>query len=256
MLPAFFQIDTHINARSTVLCFLTLIHTDALLYCILEKVVLRIFKHKQILREMMNVVFSRSDIMEEYEKEMKKLVGRLMLLMLESLGLRKEDVKWVGPTGKFEDTCAAIQLNWYPACPDPKRAMGLAEHTDSPLITILHQSSTSGLQVFREKGQRWITVHPLAGSLVVNVGDLLHILSNARFHSVLHRAVVNRTSQRLSVAYLWGPPSHIQISPSPQLVTPDRPPLYRSVSLTEYLSVKAKHFNNALNSIRRNPPLK
>ncbi|RWR73252.1 gibberellin 3-beta-dioxygenase 1-like protein [Cinnamomum micranthum f. kanehirae] len=193
------------------------------------------------------------NVMEEYEKEMKKLSGRLMLLILESLGLKKEDVKWAGPAGKFEDTCAAIQLNWYPACPDPTRAMGLAEHTDSPLITILHQSSTSGLQVFRERGQRWITVAPLSGSLVVNVGDLLHILSNARFHSVLHRAVVNRTQQRLSVAYLWGPPAHIEISPSPQLLTPDRPRLYRAVSLAEYLIIKAKHFNNALAFIRLNP---
>ncbi|CAK9174657.1 unnamed protein product [Ilex paraguariensis] len=192
------------------------------------------------------------DVIEEYEKEMKKLAGRLMWLMLESLGIAKEDVKWADPKGDIKGegaTAAALQLNFYPACPDPNRAMGLAAHTDSTLLTILHQNNTSGLQVLRE-GIGWVTVPPIHGALVVNIGDLLHILTNGLYPSVLHRAVVNRTQQRLSIAYLFGPPCSVQISPLSKLVDHGHPPLYRPVTWNEYLGTKAKHFDKALSSVR------
>ncbi|KAK4374750.1 hypothetical protein RND71_005427 [Anisodus tanguticus] len=41
------------------------------------------------------------EVIEKYEKEMEKLAGRLMWLMLGSLGITKDDVKWaVGPKGE------------------------------------------------------------------------------------------------------------------------------------------------------------
>ncbi|CAB4303224.1 unnamed protein product [Prunus armeniaca] len=194
------------------------------------------------------------NIIEEYEKEMKRLAGRLMWLMLGSLGISMEDVKWAGPKGDFRDASAALQLNSYPACPDPDRAMGLAAHTDSTLLTILYQNNTSGLQVLRE-GTGWVTVPPLPGALVVNVGDLIHILSNGLYPSVLHRAVVNRSRHRLSIAYLYGPPDSVQISPLSKLLGPSQPPLYRPITWNEYLGTKAKHFNKALSSVRLCAPL-
>ncbi|KAI4329292.1 hypothetical protein L6164_021575 [Bauhinia variegata] len=195
------------------------------------------------------------DIVLEYEEEMKKLAGKLMWLMSASLGISKlEDIKWAGPRGEFKGACAALQLNSYPTCPDPDRAMGLAAHTDSTLLTILYQNGISGLQVLRE-GTGWITVPPLPGGLVINVGDLFHILSNGLYSSVLHRAVVNRTRPRLSVAYLYGPPTSVQISPHPKLVSPSRPPLYRAVTWNEYLGTKAKHFNKALSSVQLCVPI-
>ncbi|GFQ02983.1 gibberellin 3-beta-dioxygenase 1 [Phtheirospermum japonicum] len=128
--------------------------------------------------------------------------------------------------------------------------MGLAAHTDSTILTILHQSNTSGLQVLREGSSRWIMVPPHPGALVVHVGDLLHILSNGLYPSVLHRAVVNRSRQRLSVAYLYGPPSSVKIGPLAKLVDEDHPALYRPITWTEYLRRKATHFNKALTSLR------
>lgn len=180
---------------------------------------------------------------------MKRLAGKLMWLMLGSLGVSKSDIKWAGPKGQFKGASAALQLNSYPTCPDPDRAMGLAAHTDSTLLTILYQNTTSGLQVLRE-GTGWVTVPPIRGALVVNVGDLLHILSNGFYPSVLHRAVVNRNCHRLSIAYLYGPPANVQISPLSRLLSRTHPPLYRPVTWNEYLGTKAKHFNKALSSVR------
>lgn len=180
---------------------------------------------------------------------MSELAGRLIWLMLGSLGIKREDICWAGPKGEIKGACAALQLNSYPACPDPDRAMGLAAHTDSSLLTIIYQNSTSGLQVHKE-GIGWVTVPPIKGGLVVQVGDLLHILSNGLYQSVLHRAVVNRTHHRLSVAYLCGPPAQAQISPLKKLVDQTHPALYRPVTWSEYLGRKARHFNKALSSVR------
>ncbi|XP_052180859.1 gibberellin 3-beta-dioxygenase 1-like [Diospyros lotus] len=189
------------------------------------------------------------DVIEEYKKAMQQLAAKLMWLMLGSLDITEEDVKWAGPESDFKGASGAIQLNSYPACPDPDRAMGLAAHTDSTLLTILSQNNTSGLQAHRD-GFGWVTVPPIPGALVINVGDLLHILSNGLYPSVLHRAVVNRTRHRFSVAYLYGPPTNVEISPLPKLVDSAHPPLYRPVTWTDYLGTKAKHFNKALSSVR------
>ncbi|XP_024980281.1 gibberellin 3-beta-dioxygenase 1-like [Cynara cardunculus var. scolymus] len=190
------------------------------------------------------------NLIEEYNEEMNKLAEKLMSLMLGSLGVTMEDVQWANSNG----SCPALQFNSYPACPDPERAMGLAAHTDSTLLTILHQNNTSGLQAHRD-GPGWVTVPPIPGALVVNVGDLLHILSNGLYPSVLHRAVVNRTQHRLSIAYLYGPPSNVQISPLSKLTDQIHPPLFRPVTWSEYLGTKAKHFNKALSSVRLCAPL-
>ncbi|XP_014516137.1 gibberellin 3-beta-dioxygenase 1-like [Vigna radiata var. radiata] len=190
-----------------------------------------------------------SEIVKDYEAAMKELAAKLMRLVLASLGISKEDVKWAGPRGEFNGACAALHWNSYPSCPDPDRAMGLAAHTDSTLLTILHQNNVSGLQVLKD-GEGWVAVPPLSGGLVVNIGDLLHILSNGLYPSVLHRVRVNRSWQRFSVAYLYGPPRNVEVSPNEKLVGPGRPCLYRSVSWKEYLGIKAKHFNKALSAVR------
>ncbi|GAV93047.1 2OG-FeII_Oxy domain-containing protein, partial [Cephalotus follicularis] len=139
----------------------------------------------------------------------------------------------------------ALQLNYHPACPDPQRAMGLAAHTDSTLVTMVYQTSTGGLQVLKD-GIGWVTVPPVDGTLVINVDDLLHMLSNGPYPIMLHRATVNRNQDRISIAYFYGPSDGDQISPLPKLVGPCQSPIYRQVTLSEYISIKAKHFYKSL----------
>uniref|UniRef100_A0A9I9DSZ9 gibberellin 3beta-dioxygenase n=1 Tax=Cucumis melo TaxID=3656 RepID=A0A9I9DSZ9_CUCME len=190
------------------------------------------------------------DLTEEYSREMGSLCGRLIWLALGELGITQEDVNWAGSNGDFKtSTNAVIQLNSYPICPDPDRAMGLGAHTDSSLLTILYQNNSRGLQVLRE-GNRWVMVEPVNGALVVQVGDLLHILTNGLYLSSVHQAVVNQTQKRISIAYFFGPSEGVEISPINKLVTPTRPLLYPTITWTEYLRKKAKLFNNTLSSIR------
>lgn len=183
-----------------------------------------------------------SDAMDKYQKHMKTLAHNLFLTILSSLDLSEPEKNWAAAV--YDSESNALQLNSYPACPDPTRTIGLAPHTDSLLLTILHHCETNGLQTFQD-GFGWVPVHRVSGALTVNVGDLLHILSNGKFPTVCHRAVVNRTRHRISVAYFYGPRADSVVGPFSRLGLPR----YRTLTLKEYIGIKAKHLDKALSLI-------
>ncbi|KAK4798540.1 hypothetical protein SAY86_030866 [Trapa natans] len=191
------------------------------------------------------------EVMEVYQKRMKELAERLLVVILKSVGIREECMGWSRfPAARHDGPtpCTALQLNSYPPCPDPARAVGLAAHTDSFLLTVLHQaSSIHGLQVLKE-GTGWVRVVPVDGALVVNVGDMLHIMSNGRFRNVRHRVVVNQTGHRMSIAYFYGPPIDYQISPVVQDGS-SCPGRFRPVTVQEYIEMKAKNLEGAISRI-------
>ncbi|XP_049382792.1 gibberellin 3-beta-dioxygenase 1-like [Solanum stenotomum] len=186
------------------------------------------------------------DVMENYQKKMKALSFQLWLLILNYLQPSQEhSIK------SFEST-GALQLNSYPCCPNPNHALGLAPHTDSLFLTVLHQTNnTKGLQILK-KDQVWTSIAPVSNdALIVNVGDLLHILSNGEFPSVYHRVLVDQTKHRVSLAYFFGPQVDSMIVPlvsSKDNVGVE--PKYRNVKVKEYLDLKAKHLEKVFSMIR------
>lgn len=184
-------------------------------------------------------------MIKEYREAMKQLAGRLFFLLLNSLGVyEKDDIDW-----SDDPQVDVLQLNSYPTCPNPDRAMGLAAHTDSSILTILYQDKAGGLQVLKE-GIGWFTVPPIQTALIVNLGDLSKILSNGLYHNVMHRAFPNKNTDRLSLAYFYVPPENAPISPLNKLINPSNPPLYRTVTWKEYLGIKGKLFNKGLSSVQ------
>ncbi|GAA0179980.1 oxygenase [Lithospermum erythrorhizon] len=182
------------------------------------------------------------DVVEEYQKEMNTLALRLFWLMLGSHGITKDDIKWAEIKSPY------LQLNSYPACPDPSRASGLPDHTDSGVLTILYQN-TSGLQVHKE-GFGWVDVPPVPGALVVNIGDLFQVLSNDLFPSVFHRATANPTQYRVTLAYFFGPPLDVEVSPLAKLVDNSYPALYKPISWIGYRAIKVKDYGRAISKVR------
>ncbi|XP_057967916.1 gibberellin 3-beta-dioxygenase 2-like [Malania oleifera] len=188
------------------------------------------------------------DVVEEYKQKMRELALRLWSLILETLCINNDDIEWAGPNRDFEGFDGVLNLNFYPLCPEPERAMGLAPHTDSSLITLVHQNDANGLQLF-VKGTGWVPVPAMPDALIVFVGDLLQIMSNGLYRSRIHQAVVNHSQHRYSFAYIAGPPRTAQIGPHPKIVGPYNPPLYPTMTWSEYLGIKAKLINDTLSSI-------
>ncbi|XP_047963199.1 gibberellin 3-beta-dioxygenase 1-like [Salvia hispanica] len=185
------------------------------------------------------------DAIDEYQKKMKSLAYNILLVMLKALGVDEEDREKLS-SSFFNQSDSALQLNSYPSCPDPSQAMGLAPHTDTLLVTILHHNNTDGLQIMQE-GVGWVPVRPIPGALVVNIGDLMHILSNATFYNMYHRVVPNETSHRFTMAYFYGLPADSVLAPLPKL---PGPPRFRTVTVKEYIGLKNKHNQKALSFIQ------
>ncbi|VAH58240.1 gibberellin 3-beta-dioxygenase 2-1 [Triticum urartu] len=189
-------------------------------------------------------------VMEEFHREMRALADKLLELFLVALGLTGEQVAAVESEHKIAETMTAtMHLNWYPKCPDPKRALGLIAHTDSGFFTFVLQSLVPGLQLFRHGPDRWVTVPAVPGAMVVNVGDLFQILTNGRFHSVYHRAVVNRDSDRISLGYFLGPPAHVKVAPLREALA-GTPAAYRAVTWPEYMGVRKKAFTTGASALK------
>jgi flavonol synthase len=70
------------------------------------------------------------------------------------------------------------KINFYPPCPQPELALGVAPHTDLSTLTVLVPNEVPGLQVFRD-GQ-WHDVEYVPGALIVHIGD--QIEASAALH--------------------------------------------------------------------------
>ncbi|BAT78212.1 Gibberellin 3-beta-dioxygenase [Vigna angularis] len=180
------------------------------------------------------------DKMENYQKEMNTLAESLTEMVFDVLEISEEKRKWMGAS----DLRMALQLNFYPSCPEPSRAMGLAPHTDTSIFTIVHVKE-SGLQLMKEG--KWINVQPPPDTLLVHAGDFLHMMSNGRFCSPLHRVVPTVSKKRCSIAYFYSPPTDYVVSPS---VTGDLDAArFRDVTVMEYIGIKAEKFGESLSVI-------
>lgn len=85
----------------------------------------------------------------------------------------------------------------------PAGTLGVGEHTDYGLLTVLFQDDVGGLQV--RYGSEWLEVPPVPGSFVVNVGDMLERLTSGRYVSALHRVRNTARKPRISMPFFFDP---------------------------------------------------
>ncbi len=85
-------------------------------------------------------------------------------------------------------------LHYPPQKPDEDGVhLGARAHTDTNAFTILAQDDNGGLEI-RNRDNEWVAVPPIAGTFVVNVGEVLKVWSDGIFSSTLHR-VINRSGR-------------------------------------------------------------
>ncbi|XP_044463834.1 naringenin,2-oxoglutarate 3-dioxygenase [Mangifera indica] len=148
------------------------------------------------------------DVTKEYSEKLMGLACKLLEVLSEAMGLEKEAL-----TKACVDMDQKVVVNFYPTCPQPDLTLGLKRHTDPGTITLLLQDHVGGLQATRDNGKTWITVQPVPGAFVVNLGDHGHYLCNGRFKNADHQAVVNSNSSRLSIATFQNPAPEATVYP-------------------------------------------
>ncbi|KAJ4724055.1 2-oxoglutarate (2OG) and Fe(II)-dependent oxygenase superfamily protein [Melia azedarach] len=116
-----------------------------------------------------------------------------------------------------EDEASAL---WPRACKDEVlEYMRSSEVLIKQLLTVLMKGDDiGGLYVRGNDGESWIHVPPVNGSLVINIGDALQILSNGKYRSVEHCVVANGSRNRISVPIFVNPRPHDIICPLPEVL--------------------------------------
>jgi isopenicillin N synthase-like dioxygenase len=180
------------------------------------------------------------EVVIEYFEECSELSNRLATLMTLALNNGENDEGHFLERMRVAHT-SYLRMNYYPPCggnSDPgstittaatdddnlhnngfsaktasSGTLGISPHRDAGFLTILLQDSDChSLQVARFEDDdhigdddRWVTVHPVPGSLTINTGDMAMICSNGRFRAPLHRVLTDPARKRYSAPYFYNP---------------------------------------------------
>ncbi|ERM96172.1 hypothetical protein AMTRI_Chr09g34300 [Amborella trichopoda] len=167
------------------------------------------------------------DVLLEYLKLQQPLISFIFESLLKGIGVTVDDelIKaYIEPK--------AVNLNYYPVCPNPELTVGVGPHSDLGVITLLVQDDVGGLQAKIE--DEWVEIAPMPGALIVNVGATLEILSNGEYKSVEHMARASNTN-RISIPIFVGPRPHTKIGPLPGLLQKDGKPIYKDLLFGELM---------------------
>ncbi|KAL6850384.1 hypothetical protein ACP4OV_021011 [Aristida adscensionis] len=135
----------------------------------------------------------------------------------------------------FRGQPQSMRVTYYPPCREAGEVLGLSPHTDATcLALLLHVNDVQGLQIRRGDG-RWLAVDPLENAFVVSVGDILEILSNGRYKSIEHRAVVHPDKERISATMFHQPCQDTTVGPLPELVKDGGEARYKSVGYMDFM---------------------
>lgn len=66
------------------------------------------------------------------------------------------------------------------------------------------------------------------------------ILTNGKYKSCLHRALVNNKTTRYSIAVSNGPSLDTVVGPSPKMVDEPNPPIYKPMKYVDYVDLQIK----------------
>ncbi|KAK6124135.1 hypothetical protein DH2020_042108 [Rehmannia glutinosa] len=169
------------------------------------------------------------DAIESYAAELKILAMSILDQMAKALNMKSEEIKT-----QFEEGMQSMRMNYYPPCPQPELVTGLCPHSDAGGLTILLQiNEMEGLQI--KKDGIWIPVSPPPDAFVINIGDMLEILTNGTYRSIEHQATVNSKKERLSIATFLSPKMNSELGPAPSLINPQTPPKFKTIGMENFL---------------------
>ncbi|KAH9681717.1 protein SRG1 [Citrus sinensis] len=169
------------------------------------------------------------DTLEAHSKEMNNLAQKVLNQMAKALRMDPNDMKEL-----FEGGLQSMRMNYCPPCPQPELVIGLNSHSDAAGLSILLQiNEVDGLQI--KKDGMWVPIKPLPDAFIINIGDVLEIITNGIYRSIEHRGTVNTKKERLSIATFHTPKIEGDLGPAPSLLTPETPALFRRIGVAEYL---------------------
>lgn len=142
-------------------------------------------------------------IVEEYGNHQVRIATRIFEALALNLNLDPTKTK-----AYLSADSGNIRVYRYPRCSDnvadDQQPLGIDAHTDSTVLTTLHQDVVGGLQIL-SKDNRWLDVQPIPNSLIVNLGDMMQAISDDNYIAAKHRVKVHKQKDRISIGYFVFP---------------------------------------------------
>jgi len=167
-----------------------------------------------------------------YYDQMERLTNELLRAFALALDLDENYF-----LASYKKPLTQINLLHYPPKPIPPglRQFGLRPHSDTTAFTILVQDNNGGLQV--ERNHDWIEVPPIAGTYVINIGDMMARWTNDRFASTPHRVINRSGNERYSIPYFAIPDFDAVVSCLPSCMGPGRPAKYAPLKVGDFMQM-------------------
>ncbi|KAF6145992.1 hypothetical protein GIB67_033351 [Kingdonia uniflora] len=120
------------------------------------------------------------------------------------------------------------------------RFNGVSAHEDGNCFTLLFQDDVVGLEVLKDGV--WIPVIPIEGGLIVNVGDVIQVLSNNKFISATHRVIRQKVRSWHSFAYFGNLEGEKWVEPLPKFTEEiGEPAKYRGFFYKDFKAMKMRN---------------
>ena len=143
--------------------------------------------------------------MERLRRELQGLAEKLLGLLAVALGKSGDYFE-----GYMKGSLSTLRLLHYPAVAASlskqtrRQELCCTPHTDSGILTLLHQDATGGLEVLGMDDE-WIPAPCVPDSIVVNIGDLMSRVSGGKFKATVHRVRSSPGKERFSVPFFFEP---------------------------------------------------
>jgi isopenicillin N synthase-like dioxygenase len=116
-------------------------------------------------------------------------------------------------------------LHYPPQHDTSENTFGTAPHTDNSFMTALARTDVPGLAIRLPSGE-WFAPPVIAGTFLVNLGNMMRRWSNDRFLSTPHGVINESGTDRYSIAYFHSPNPASTIECLPSCVSADNPVRY------------------------------
>lgn len=178
---------------------------------------------------------------DAYYAEAKRVAQTMTVIFADALGL---------PPGFYDaytgHSLDVMRMNNYALPPGRIQLdgdlVGMGEHTDYGIVTVLWADQVKGLQVLGTDGS-WNDVSPADDALLINLGDVTARWTNDQWMSTLHRVkppIVDGTiERRRSAAYFHDGDIDAVIATMPHLVDDEHPNRYpEPITVGEHIRAK------------------
>ncbi|EXS71226.1 isopenicillin N synthase family dioxygenase [Sphingobium sp. Ant17] len=170
---------------------------------------------------------------EGYVDEMFRIGRHLMSLIALSLDLPEDYFA----EGLREPLFNGRLLKYGPQPADAAfNQIGAGAHTDWGMITILLQDDVGGLEVENAAGE-WIAAPPIPGTFIINLGEMVRLLTNGLYHANMHRVLNNQSGRdRYSVPTFFDPNYFYEVSCAPTCMPENGKPDYAATTVGGHIA--------------------